>query len=320
MNAGAAQNNAVRAISLAGDSAVASWGNRWDLRGPGGAGSFSGSLAMNNFKLTKLGPGQFTVVDANVTDATIIDVVGGILSFARANVPNVGYINLSNNVLVFDNYASGSFSMPNYGERWHHSQHRRLRSVLIRSSPTSLAGWTYENTTTSIFTGVGTIHGVGSLAKIGTGQVTLTAADSTWTGNTTIGAGILQIGSGAADGSLPDLPITNNGTLTISSLNSFVITNSIVGSGGITHAVGGTLLLGGSNSYAGTTALSSTTDGTRLRITNSFALGSTVGVTTMLAVRRRAASSNWPAILLSLSCSNYRAARVVRLIFRISIT
>src|SRR5207249_4292609 len=100
-------------------------------------------------------------------------------------------------------------------------------------------------------TAQGTISGTGTLTKIGTATNILTAIDNTWGGSTTISAGTLQIGSGGADGSFPDLPITDNGVLLINSANSFVLTSPITGSGSMNQTGSGTVVLSGSNSFAG---------------------------------------------------------------------
>src|SRR6185436_17303054 len=111
-NTGAAQNNALRGISLAADSSVAAWVNRWDIRGPGGSGSGSGLLNLNNFTLTNRGAGQISIVDADVTSPGIIEVTGGTLSFTRSTVDGAGHINIGNNVMLLENYSLGYFNKP----------------------------------------------------------------------------------------------------------------------------------------------------------------------------------------------------------------
>jgi autotransporter-associated beta strand protein len=299
INTGAAQQNAIRSLILSNNASIAAWGNRWDIRGPGGSGSFSGNLNLNGFTLTKLGSGQNSIVDANVLNAGVIDVVGGTLTVTRSSVPAAGYVNLSSNALVLENYSLGNFSMP-----------VTVNGGIIRltgtpafsfdSVITDLAGGlTFDNNTTLNLTGAGTISGTGPLAKTGTGPVVLTAVDSTWGGSTTIAGGTLQIGSGGNDGSLPDLPITDNGTLTFNFLNNITNTQPITGTGALQQIAGGEVFLGGSisingaitltagtmyltasNSYLGTTTLNSTSGGT-LVIANSYALGATNGNTTI---------------------------------------
>jgi len=284
INTGGTQQNAIRSLTLANNASIAAWGNRWDIRGPGGSGSLSGTLNLNGFTLTKLGPGQNSIVDAYVQNAGVIDVLGGTLGFTRCDVPAAGNMNLYTNTLVFDNYSLNSFSMPvtvNGGII------RLLgNGFTFNSLITNLAGGvTFDNSSGNTLTVAGDITGPGALAKTGANTVVLASANSTWSGSTTIGAATLQIGTAGYDGSLPDLPIINNGTLTFNSLNNFTNTTGISGTGGLSQTVGGIVTLTASNSYAGTTALSTTVTtspgGSALRISNSDALGTTNGNTTI---------------------------------------
>jgi fibronectin-binding autotransporter adhesin len=280
INTGAAQQNAVRALALAGDASVAAWLNRWDVRGPGGSGSGSGLLNLNGFTLTKLGPGQVSVVDADMTSSGIINVNGGILTLTRDLVDGLGYINLANNVLLLENYSSGYINKPLV---FSGGIFRMTGNAFTMTAPitNNLPGMTFDLAVA--LSAQGTISGPGSLTKIGTSSLILTAPDSTWSGSTTISAGTLQIGSGAADGSLADLPMVDNGSLLMNSATDFAISNQISGTGGISQNVGGTFTLGGSNSFGGQVLINSapatSPTGGAIRITNSYALGDTVGNT-----------------------------------------
>jgi autotransporter-associated beta strand protein len=135
-------------------------------------------------------------------------------------------------------------------------------------------------------TAQGTISGTGSLTKTGAGTLAVTAPDSSWGGTTLISAGTLQIGSGAADGSIPDLPITDNGSLFFNSANSFTLTNEISGTGSLTKRQDGMLTLSASNSFTGniTTGVGTAPQqsGGVLRILNNYALGSTPKTVTLV--------------------------------------
>ena len=282
-NSGAQQIRGLRGLSLAADASVGVSGNRYDLRGPAGSGSFSGSLSLNNFTLSKVGPGTFYVTDAVVNDPGQIDIVSGAIGFARVDTPAAGNLNLRSNILNFDNYSSGTFAMPIT------SDGATIRIFAganfgITSPITNLAGGVvFDQLENFIFGTSGSIRGSGPLTKSGIGAVVLTAVDNDWTNSTTISGGTLAIGSGGADGSLPDLPILNNGVLAFVSLNNFTITNPITGSGVITQVVGGTITLTASNSYTGQTYINSlaTTSPNAgiIRISNNDALGTTNGNT-----------------------------------------
>lgn len=91
----------------------------------------------------------------------------------------------------------------------------------------------------------GVISGTGSLLKLGTGTLTL-SADSTLSGATTISAGMLTLGDGiASSGSLGTSRITNNSTLGINRVTAVALSNTIVGLGGIANVGAGPVTLAG---------------------------------------------------------------------------
>lgn len=115
----------------------------------------------------------------------------------------------------------------------------------------------------------GIVSGSGSLEQAGTGRLTLTGAN-TYTGGTTISNGTLQIGNGGTTGSITG-NVTNNGSLVFKRSNDVSFEGSIGGSGSLVQAGTGTLILTGTNWYAGGTTISSGTlqlgnGGTRGRI------------------------------------------------------
>ena len=90
-----------------------------------------------------------------------------------------------------------------------------------------------------------------ALVKDGAGTQTL-AGTNTYSGGTTINAGILQIGNGGTTGTASTGNVTNNGTLQFNwtGINSF--TNVISGSGAVNVANNGlTLKLEGNNTFTG---------------------------------------------------------------------
>ena len=289
INTGGSQQNAIRSLILSNNAAIAAWGNRWDIRGPGGSGTLSGILNLNGFTLTKFGPGQNSIVDAYVQNAGVIDVFGGTLAFTRCDVPAVGQVNLYTNTLVFDNYSLNSFAMPvtvNGGVI------RLLGNAFSFSSPiTDLAGGlTFDNSSGNTLTAAGDIQGPGALTKIGSSTVTLIGLNNAWSGSTTIAGGVLQIGDGSAsyNGSLPDLPIINNGELFFNSALDFAPTKLISGTGFLRKRGGGTLSLSVSNSFTGnvgTGAGGTNPGGGLIRLLNNYGLGITESNKTVSIVR-----------------------------------
>lgn len=113
----------------------------------------------------------------------------------------------------------------------------------------------------------GTIDAVGDIhissdisgtafTKTGGGVLTLTGTN-TYTGNTTISAGTLQIGDGGTSGTpgFSNISIASGADLTFNRSDSVSTGFIISGAGTLTQAGGGTTILTGGNSYTGTTFL-----------------------------------------------------------------
>ena len=116
----------------------------------------------------------------------------------------------------------------------------------------------------------GAIDG-GSLVKTSSGTVILTGPN-TYTGDTIINAGTLQIGNDGATGSPGTGDVVNNATLRFDRTGTLVVPNRITGTGGI-HVDcpinAGTIVFTGTNSFDGDVTVNSGA----LRISNSHALG-----------------------------------------------
>ncbi|QQE12597.1 autotransporter-associated beta strand repeat-containing protein [Planctomycetota bacterium] len=104
----------------------------------------------------------------------------------------------------------------------------------------------------------GVITGTGNLIKQGSGILTLTGTN-TYSGDTTISAGTLQIGDGGTTGSIQG-DILNNATLAFNRSDDLtyagVISESSGSSGALIKAGAGTLTLTGTNTFTGGTTIS----------------------------------------------------------------
>jgi autotransporter-associated beta strand protein len=108
------------------------------------------------------------------------------------------------------------------------------------------------------FGGSGKISGTGTLTKTNSGTLIILTPND-YSGGTTIGQGILQLGNGTTSGSSGSGAIQNSGTLVLNLPGSNIFTNLVSGTGNLVQAGSGTLTLTASNSYSGGTAISNGT-------------------------------------------------------------
>ncbi|MET3650680.1 autotransporter-associated beta strand repeat-containing protein [Dyella japonica] len=126
----------------------------------------------------------------------------------------------------------------------------------------------FNTTGTTTITPV--ISGSGNLSQVGTGTTVLTS-NNTYSGSTTINAGTLQVGNSGTTGSLGTAgTVTDNANLIFNLGGTTTINTVIAGTGNLTKAGAGTVVLAANNTYGGTTTISAGT----LQVGNGGAAGS----------------------------------------------
>ena len=93
-----------------------------------------------------------------------------------------------------------------------------------------------------------------ALTKIGSGRLTLTGPNS-YSGDTAVGNGILQIGDGATSGSVGSGNIVNNATIVFNRSDAVTIGSMISGRGALVKTGAGSLTLTRNNIYGGGTTI-----------------------------------------------------------------
>jgi autotransporter-associated beta strand protein len=127
---------------------------------------------------------------------------------------------------------------------------------------------TWVNNSATPFKVTAPVSGLCALTKSGTGNLTMTAAN-TYSGPTTINEGTLQLGDGAVDGSVTSA-ISNNASLAYVVASAQTAPAPISGSGAVTKTGAGTLTMTAMNNYSGPTTIS---EGT-LQLGNGTTAGS----------------------------------------------
>ena len=103
----------------------------------------------------------------------------------------------------------------------------------------------------------GTVSGSGMLVQLGTGILTLTA-NNTYSGNTIVAAGSLEVGNGGTSGSIVG-DVLNNGSFTFNRADSLVYGGAVSGNGVFVKAGAGLLTLTGNSTYSGNTIVAAGT-------------------------------------------------------------
>ena len=115
----------------------------------------------------------------------------------------------------------------------------------------------------------GAISGAGVVRKLGSGVTTLTGAN-TYTGDTTISSGVLQIGDGGTKGSITGKVNNSGGELRFNRSDTYTFGGVISGVGSVNQLGTGTTVLTGNSAYTGGTTISNGT----LQIGNGGTTGS----------------------------------------------
>jgi fibronectin-binding autotransporter adhesin len=132
----------------------------------------------------------------------------------------------------------------------------------------------FEHSNDLTFNGI--VSGSGALEQAGKGTLKLTGTN-TYTGNTTVSQGVLQIGNGGTTGSVVG-DVTDNATLVFNRSDDVVFSGLVTGSGGLEQQGSGSLLLTGDNTYTGGTKIDhTTTDQSTLQLGNGGTSGSIAG-------------------------------------------
>lgn len=126
---------------------------------------------------------------------------------------------------------------------------------IVLNAAVAPASVEFPDATDYSISGTGSIGGAGGIVKAGTGYVTLSTANS-FTGNTTIGGGLLEIaGSGTLGAATYPGDIANSGELILGSSASQTLSGVISGDGFLTKLGSGTITTTGNSIWTGDTTV-----------------------------------------------------------------
>ena len=217
------------------------------------AQAYHGAI-IGNGTVTKTGSGTLTLTGNNTyTGATTLS--GGTLSF------DSGALGSSGDIIFADNSTL----------QWYGSNTDDISSRLEFDNDVAVA-LDIGNNNVDLVASTLPINGVGSLAKMGSGTLTLRNIPDNAT--TTVIAGVLQIGDNfSICGVEGDIAIVNNSALVFANSNNVTCSGVISGFGTLTKTGSGTLRITGGNTYDGITTISAGT----LQLGDGTTNGSIVG-------------------------------------------
>ncbi len=134
------------------------------------------------------------------------------------------------------------------------------------------ADTTFAATNSGRFIFSGDLSGPGGITRTSSSSTLILSGTNTYTDDTTIAAGTLQIGNDGATGTLGAGDVTVDGTLRFDRTGTLTVANNIGGSGGVMidcPSGAGTVVFTGNNSFAGIVNVNSGA----LRITSAAVLG-----------------------------------------------
>ncbi len=277
-------------LALTGDGSIASssgvfigdlatfdiWAGTADktIQGLSGGATASVVLGDNNLIVGSAGSTTFAgVIDGSggagglVKQGTGTLTLTGINFYTGGTTIDAGLINFNS----LGNFGSGTITLNGGGLQWAAGNTIDVSSRLVLAN-----GGGIFDTNGNTVTLAGSFGGTGGITKAGAGILTL-SGNNTYAGGTTVTGGLINFASAGnlgtgqialnggglqwATGNTTDIsarlaPLGAGGGTFDTNGNTVTLASAITGSGGLTKAGLGTLILGGTNSYSGGTTVS----------------------------------------------------------------
>lgn len=259
------QLNALRFVTLTGNTTFGG-NSRWDIRA-----NPTGSL-LGAFNLTKVGKNEVWLVGLDATQLQGVTVNEGILGFqgntTMGNAASAMTVNSGGSFGIFGtgtNILNKALTLSS-GRIYNGNGSNTFVGNVILSNSNQL-----DTAASSTLVLGGVLSGSGFVNKLSAGTLSL-AGNNTFSGQSYITGGTLQIGAGGTAGSLV-ATLNNNSALAFNRTSDYTHAAIINGNGGITKLNTNMLTLSGANGYSGALTVSAGT----LRVGGDSALGTAVG-------------------------------------------
>lgn len=263
VNYGGTQTNALRFVTLTGNTTFGGI-SRWDLR--------DGTLAGNNFTLTKRGPNEVRLANLGNTGLGAISIAKGTLGVEGNTILGAASSNLTVSSGAALSFHSTGTNAVNKVASLSSGRLLNVTGTNRFAGPVAFSGSNVVDVATGTQLELsGLLTGSGTIYKSGTGTLVM-STNNTRTGPTALQAGVLQVGAGGPAGSPGQGNITNNAALVFNHTHELTLNSQILGTGSLTKLGSGTLVLNGASSFTGPVTLNALNAGI-LRLRNNLALG-----------------------------------------------
>ncbi|MCU0791688.1 MAG: autotransporter-associated beta strand repeat-containing protein [Opitutaceae bacterium] len=206
---------------VSGQATVTGAGSRWNINADLGIATYGGSTAFST--------GTLTVADGGVV--RVGPTGAGMLNIERGGTLNIGNGGTAGTLVA--------------------------GSVNFIATSGSAARVAFNHTDNLVFAPL--ITGRGRLTKAGSGTLSLTATN-TYTQNTTVTGGTLQLGNGGTTGSITGtVAVSSGASLAFNRSNNVTFAGVISGAGSVVKNGSGNLTLTGDNTYSGGTTVNAGT-------------------------------------------------------------
>ncbi|MCO5062311.1 MAG: autotransporter-associated beta strand repeat-containing protein [Kiritimatiellae bacterium] len=239
--------------------------------------TLSGNISESGSRrLVKEGSGTLTLSGNNAHSGGT-ELNSGTLNIGHANALGSGTFYTDGG--TFDNSSGGALTVANAVEFDGNPTFTGTSPLTISGAGTLVGAATRTLTISASTLTLSGVLGEDSagrnLTKQGSGTLIL-SGNNTYSGNTTVSAGTLQIGAGGTSGSVAG-NIANSATLIFDRSNDLTYSGVLSGSGTVEKKGVGALTLSGNNTFSGAATISAGT----IKLGHASALGTTAGNTTV---------------------------------------